>query len=231
MECDLVSFVLFVDGLRMFIVRSRCWKNEMEDLSHMMKENCVWDFVLLNPLTEEILVKTLCLRFKKDQIYVRKFSLIQYEIFLWNYSLWTIADIQRQRVDISESLQKSEYLYHGCSPELFARGSISTATSYVSTSSSFHPYCVRWRMFIHPVFNRFAVVATAYRWLNDTNEDQCIVLSGESGSGKTEILKRMLDFLSFILHADSIASYTSKIIYANIVLEGIAETNDNSLYI
>ncbi|CAG9580312.1 unnamed protein product [Danaus chrysippus] len=32
----------------------------------------------------------------------------------------------------------------------------------------------------------YAITATAYRWVRDRNEDQCIVITGESGSGKTE---------------------------------------------
>ncbi|OWR42502.1 putative unconventional myosin 95e [Danaus plexippus plexippus] len=32
----------------------------------------------------------------------------------------------------------------------------------------------------------YAITATAYRWVRDRNENQCIVITGESGSGKTE---------------------------------------------
>ncbi|CAH2085898.1 unnamed protein product [Euphydryas editha] len=32
----------------------------------------------------------------------------------------------------------------------------------------------------------YAVTATAYRWVRDRNENQCIVITGESGAGKTE---------------------------------------------
>ncbi|CAG9120721.1 unnamed protein product [Plutella xylostella] len=32
----------------------------------------------------------------------------------------------------------------------------------------------------------YAITATAYRWVRDRNESQCIVITGESGSGKTE---------------------------------------------
>ncbi|CAH1635445.1 unnamed protein product [Spodoptera littoralis] len=32
----------------------------------------------------------------------------------------------------------------------------------------------------------YAITATAYRWVRDRNESQCIVITGESGAGKTE---------------------------------------------
>ncbi|PZC72441.1 hypothetical protein B5X24_HaOG211136 [Helicoverpa armigera] len=32
----------------------------------------------------------------------------------------------------------------------------------------------------------YAITATAYRWVRDRNETQCIVITGESGAGKTE---------------------------------------------
>ncbi|XP_075231362.1 myosin 95E [Lycorma delicatula] len=43
----------------------------------------------------------------------------------------------------------------------------------------------------------YAVAGSAYRWLRDRNEDQCVVVSGESGSGKTEAAKMVLHFVSF----------------------------------
>ncbi|BES95755.1 Myosin tail [Nesidiocoris tenuis] len=42
----------------------------------------------------------------------------------------------------------------------------------------------------------FAVAGTAFRCLRDRNEDQCVVVTGESGSGKTEAAKCVLQFLS-----------------------------------
>ncbi|XP_046683556.1 LOW QUALITY PROTEIN: unconventional myosin-Ib-like [Homalodisca vitripennis] len=46
------------------------------------------------------------------------------------------------------------------------------------------------------VFYRFAVAGSAYRWLRDCNQDQCVVVSGESGSGKTEAARMVLHFIT-----------------------------------
>lgn len=68
--------------------------------------------------------------------------------------------------------------------------------------------------------NRFSIIATAYRWLNDSNGDQCIIISGESGSGKTETLKKMLSFLSFVTDSNDL-NVKDHVIHANFILEGI----------
>lgn len=47
--------------------------NEMEKVSRRKKEN-VWDFALLNPLTEEGFLKTLHCRFQQDYIYVQEIN-------------------------------------------------------------------------------------------------------------------------------------------------------------
>ncbi|KAK6644338.1 hypothetical protein RUM43_000605 [Polyplax serrata] len=82
----------------------------------------------------------------------------------------------------------------------------------------------------------YAIAGTAYKFLRDRNEDQCIILTGESGSGKTEAAKILLKFLSFICtNSISQLSHLTKeqlFIQANILLEafGNAKTyrNDNA---
>lgn len=45
--------------------------------------------------------------------------------------------------------------------------------------------------------DRYAVTGAAYRFLRDRNEDQAIVVCGESGSGKTEAARIALQFLAY----------------------------------
>lgn len=42
----------------------------------------------------------------------------------------------------------------------------------------------------------YAIAGSAYRFLRDRNEDQCIVVSGESGAGKTEAARIVLQFVA-----------------------------------
>ncbi|XP_028141300.1 unconventional myosin-Ib [Diabrotica virgifera virgifera] len=79
----------------------------------------------------------------------------------------------------------------------------------------------------------YAIAGTAYRWLNDRNEDQCIIVTGESGSGKTEAARIVLQFL-VLVSGDSPETKLVKdrLVQANTLLEafGNARTmkNDNA---
>jgi len=44
----------------------------------------------------------------------------------------------------------------------------------------------------------YAIAGSAYRFLRDRNEDQCIVVSGESGAGKTEAARIVLQFVALV---------------------------------
>lgn len=63
-------------------------------------------------------------------------------------------------------------------------------------------------------------------------KDQCILISGESGSGKTEASKKILLYLSAISKSSQISRIKEKLLQSNPVLEafGNARTsrNDNS---
>ena len=73
----------------------------------------------------------------------------------------------------------------------------------------------------------------AWRSLRDMNTDQCVLFSGESGSGKTEAMKLSLQYLTAITgHAREFHQTKYQILQSNIILEsfGNARTrlNDNS---
>uniref|UniRef100_A0A673IR59 Unconventional myosin-XV-like n=1 Tax=Sinocyclocheilus rhinocerous TaxID=307959 RepID=A0A673IR59_9TELE len=75
----------------------------------------------------------------------------------------------------------------------------------------------------------FAIANASYTKMLDAKENQCIIISGESGSGKTETTKLVLRYLAAIHHKQNI---TQQILEATPLLEsfGNAKTvrNDNS---
>lgn len=76
----------------------------------------------------------------------------------------------------------------------------------------------------------FALADTAYQSLSKENLDQCILISGESGSGKTESSKKVLEFIAAATgHKKQVEEVNDKLIGSNPVLEafGNAKTNRN----
>nr|XP_033321660.1 unconventional myosin IC isoform X1 [Megalopta genalis]XP_033321661.1 unconventional myosin IC isoform X1 [Megalopta genalis] len=76
----------------------------------------------------------------------------------------------------------------------------------------------------------FALADTAYQSLSKENLDQCILISGESGSGKTEASKKVLEFIAAATgHKKQVEEVNDKLIGSNPVLEafGNAKTNRN----
>ncbi|XP_049544583.1 unconventional myosin IC isoform X1 [Anopheles darlingi] len=76
----------------------------------------------------------------------------------------------------------------------------------------------------------FALSDNAYRSLTEENRGQCILISGESGSGKTEASKKVLQFIAAATgHTHNVEGVKDKLLQSNPVLEafGNAKTNRN----
>ncbi|XP_017477184.1 PREDICTED: myosin-IB isoform X2 [Rhagoletis zephyria] len=76
----------------------------------------------------------------------------------------------------------------------------------------------------------FAVTDNAFRSLIEENKGQCVLISGESGSGKTEASKKVLQYIAACSgHQSTVESVKEKLLKSNPVLEafGNAKTNRN----
>ncbi|CAL8120285.1 unnamed protein product [Orchesella dallaii] len=76
----------------------------------------------------------------------------------------------------------------------------------------------------------FGLTDNAYKQLREENRDQCILISGESGSGKTEASKQILQYIAAASrNVSSVETTKDKLLYSNPVLEafGNAQTNRN----
>ncbi|XP_074636310.1 unconventional myosin-Ic-like [Acropora palmata] len=76
----------------------------------------------------------------------------------------------------------------------------------------------------------YAISDTAYRSMKEERVDQCVLISGESGSGKTEASKKILEYLAAIsTHSVDVKRIKDRLLESNPVLEafGNARTNRN----
>ncbi|XP_054270619.1 unconventional myosin IC isoform X2 [Macrosteles quadrilineatus] len=75
----------------------------------------------------------------------------------------------------------------------------------------------------------YALTDAAYRSLTEERREQCILISGESGSGKTEASKKVLQFIAEVSHRGQAEVVKDKLLQSNPVLEafGNAKTNRN----
>merc|ERR1719487_2242718 len=58
----------------------------------------------------------------------------------------------------------------------------------------------------------FSIASDAYKSLRNYNENQCIIVTGESGAGKTEAAKHLMTFITFVCsdEANSLRLFTNK---------------------
>lgn len=64
----------------------------------------------------------------------------------------------------------------------------------------------------------FAIADYSFESMRKTSEKCCIVISGESGSGKTETMKLLLQYFAWI--SPKISEKENQILDSNLILEG-----------
>ncbi len=74
--------------------------------------------------------------------------------------------------------------------------------------------------FYHYMYS-FAVSDEAYRSMRDRHTDQCVIISGESGAGKTEASKLVMQHVAAVSgHGDEVNRVKQQLLKSNPVLEG-----------
>ncbi|KAL3857173.1 hypothetical protein ACJMK2_011868 [Sinanodonta woodiana] len=76
----------------------------------------------------------------------------------------------------------------------------------------------------------FAIADASYRSMRGENRDQCILISGESGAGKTEASKKILQYIAATsTHSKNVEVIRDRLLQSNPLLEafGNAKTNRN----
>ncbi|XP_007948197.1 unconventional myosin-Ia [Orycteropus afer afer] len=147
----------------------------------------VEDLILLEPLTQESLLKNLQLRYEKKEIYTYIGNVV---------------------VSVNPYQQLSIY-----GPEFIAK-----YRDYTFYEQKPHIY---------------ALANVAYQSLKDQDRDQCILITGESGAGKTEASKLVMSYVAAVCgKGEQVNSVKEQLLQSNPVLEafGNAKTirNNNS---
>ncbi|XP_051497410.1 unconventional myosin-Ia [Apus apus] len=159
----------------------------MEATTSLLDAAAVGDLVLLDPLTEESLLRTLQERFQRGDIYTYIGSVVI-----------SVNPYRSLPIYTPEKVQE----YHNCS--FFA---------------------------VKP--HIYAIADDAYRSLRDRDQDQCILITGESGAGKTEASKLVMSYVAAVCSkGEEVDKVKEQLLQSNPVLEafGNAKTirNDNS---
>ncbi|XP_004401757.1 PREDICTED: unconventional myosin-Ia [Odobenus rosmarus divergens] len=147
----------------------------------------VEDLVLLEPLEQESLLKTLQLRYEKKEIYT----------YIGNV-LISVNPYQQLPIYGPEFIAKyRDYTFYELKPHIYALANM------------------------------------AYQSLRDRDRDQCILITGESGAGKTEASKLVMSYVAAVCgKGEQVNSVKEQLLQSNPVLEafGNAKTirNNNS---
>lgn len=75
------------------------------------------------------------------------------------------------------------------------------------------------------LFCSYAIADNSYRSLRMERKDQCILISGESGAGKTEATKKILQYYAVTCPASQqVETVKDRLLQSNPVLEVILES-------
>ena len=67
---------------------------------------------------------------------------------------------------------------------------------------------------------RFALSDAAFRYMLEENRDQCVLISGESGAGKTEASKKILQYIAKAsYHSQEVEDVKERLLESNPLLE------------
>ena len=67
----------------------------------------------------------------------------------------------------------------------------------------------------------YSVADDAYRSMCRHNQDQCVIISGESGAGKTESSKIIMKYISLVSkHSKQVETINEQLLNSNPCLEG-----------
>ncbi|NXT37308.1 MYO1A protein, partial [Pelecanoides urinatrix] len=147
----------------------------MEATTSLLDAAAVGDLVLLDPLTEESLLRTLQERFRHSNIYT----------YIGNVVI-SVNPYRSLPIYTPDKVQE----YHNCN--FFA---------------------------VKP--HIYAIADDAYRSLRDRDRDQCILITGESGAGKTEASKLVMSYVAAVCSkGEEVDKVKEQLLQSNPVLEG-----------
>jgi len=70
------------------------------------------------------------------------------------------------------------------------------------------------------IFCSYAISDVAYRSMRGENRDQCVLISGESGAGKTEASKKILQYIAAnSSHNSTVDQVKDRLLQSNPLLE------------
>ncbi|NXL52575.1 MYO1A protein, partial [Podilymbus podiceps] len=147
----------------------------MEATTSLLDAAAVGDLVLLDPLTEESLLRTLQQRFQHSDIYT----------YIGNVVI-SVNPYRSLPIYTPEKVQE----YRNCN--------FFTVKPHI-----------------------YAIADDAYRSLRDRDRDQCILITGESGAGKTEASKLVMSYVAAVCSkGEEVDKVKEQLLQSNPVLEG-----------